>query len=197
MIEVKCFAVTRCTDSRKKNSSGISANICTRSMRRAIGGSSRLDNWETIMELTGSFFFPLVSDCCSAGIPWLLAVPEKLKFWRRSQVKNKYWNGIAGDGWKIISLSGAVCDQKSAANMYSFLDTFWRRNGQKSGMKMLQRTLVRLVKAWGSAFAGFSNWEGVKQGALWNTGNDLNNVAKTERDVRQFFTAAQPRSCER
>jgi len=35
------------------------------------------------------------------------------------------------------------------------------------------------------------------EGALCNTGNDLNNAAKTERDVRQYFTAAQPRSCER
>ena len=34
-------------------------------------------------------------------------------------------------------------------------------------------------------------------GALCNTGIDWNYAAKTERDVRQFFTAAQPRSYER
>jgi hypothetical protein len=37
----------------------------------------------------------------------------------------------------------------------------------------------------------------VMTGALCNTGIDWNYAAKTERDVRQFFTAAQPRSYER
>jgi len=37
----------------------------------------------------------------------------------------------------------------------------------------------------------------VIKGALCNTGIYWNYAAKTEMDVRQFFTAAQPRSCER
>ena len=82
-------------------------------------------------------------------------------------------------------MSGAAGDQKSATNMFAFLETFWRWKGRKSGIWILQGHLSGSSKHEAGHLPDFKSG-GVDGGALCDTGNIRKNTANSERIARQL-----------
>ena len=110
------------------------------------------------------FIFPLAGinnslKIVNKCIQWSLAEPEKLKFWRRSKVKG--WVKKVTRYAMAEKLSAWVVQQVIESPLpicFLFFKLFGGGMDYKTGIWMLQRLLVRLVTAWGRAFAGFLIW---------------------------------------